>query len=335
MNISKNNALFRRLWGKATRLSGGTTIDKVIYYAHSTQGGWYDRSSVLNTAEETVTTRAVWNFRYAHQPMVLFNPDIARNGGTEAVFNLVVESARNAERAIQDKFGTALFTKQAGLQMDSLVDAADDGTNTGTYGGIVRGTYSWFKGDYTASAGALSLSVMASTYDNIQSGSDVPTLIVMHKSEFTSYESLLQPQVRYIYQTQGYPKIDGGFNAMQFRGTPIITDEYIPDGHVYYLNEKYLEVVTLAHPEFPTDRLGFTTTKFRSPVDQDGRIGKYNADIKSALIKLGNSVHTILTSIKVFINMVLYEYPQQALQRAVATTERAEFKGFTFGQATV
>ena len=39
--ISNDNALFRRLWGKAQRMDGGRTIEKVIRYALSTQGGWY------------------------------------------------------------------------------------------------------------------------------------------------------------------------------------------------------------------------------------------------------------------------------------------------------
>ena len=114
---------------------------------------------------------------------------------------------------------------------------------------------------------------MAATFDAVKSGSDVPTLIVTHESEWTSYEALLQPQVRYQFATAGYPKIDGGFLSMMFRGTPVIADEYCTDGYMYFLNERYLKFVTLKHPDYPTDGRGFTVTKMREPTDQDGKVG--------------------------------------------------------------
>ena len=40
--IEKDMPLVRRLWSKIeNRLDGGTTIDKVVRYALSTQGGFY------------------------------------------------------------------------------------------------------------------------------------------------------------------------------------------------------------------------------------------------------------------------------------------------------
>ena len=67
--------------------------------------------------------------------------------------------------------------------------------------------------------------MMATAYDAVKSGTDVPSIIVTHESEWTSYEALLQPQVRYMFATQGYPRIDGGFQAMMFRGTPVVADK--------------------------------------------------------------------------------------------------------------
>ena len=84
-----------------------------------------------------------------------------------------------------------------------------------------------------------------------------------------------------------------------------------------------MKFFVLNHPDFPTDKMGFSTTKMRAPVDQDGSVGKNIAHLKSTLINLGNSNHTILTTLKKYVNMVLYEYPQQVFNKikTVATTE--------------
>lgn len=271
--IKKDMPIFRRLFGKATRLDGGHRIEKVVRYANSTQGGWFSGLDTLDTAQEQTRTRAYWAWRQAHQPIVFSNIDLAKNGGAEKVFDLMKTESADMLEALKDKFGTALYTKQAGDQMDSLVDGCDDQTNVATYGGISRSTHSWWRGDYTASASALALSTMAASYDAAKSGNDVPTIIVTHESEWTSYEALLEPNVRIQLTQNDYRNVDGGFRAMYFRGTPVIADEYCTDGYMYFLNEKYWEVPTLKHPKHPTDKMGFTTTSLREPTDQDGQIG--------------------------------------------------------------
>jgi len=60
---------------------------------------------------------------------------------------------------------------------------------------------------------------------------------------------------------------------MMYKGTPMIADEYCTSGYLYFLNEKYLKVVYLSHPDYPTDKKGFATTKLREPTDQDGKVG--------------------------------------------------------------
>ena len=128
--ITKDMPLFRRLWRAAKRQDGGTRIEKVVRYALSTQGGWYSGLDTLDTAQEQTRTRAFWNWRQAHQPIVVTNIDLARNGGAEAVFKLLAEDTTDAEVSLKDKFGTALYTAQAGDAMESLVDACDDGMKT-------------------------------------------------------------------------------------------------------------------------------------------------------------------------------------------------------------
>ena len=271
--IEKDMPLFHRLWGKAKKQDGGKTIEKVLHYALSTQGGFYSGLDTLDTAQEQTRTRATWNWKQLHQPITVSNIEIAKNGGTEKIFDLLKEDSVDAMEALKDKIGTALHTAQTGDAIESLVDATDDDTNVSSYGGINRSTYSWWDGQYNGTGGTLSLSMLATEYDLCKSGTEAPTIIHTTETLSSAYEALLQPQVRFNFAQSGYPKIDGGFKAMFFRDTPIVADEYCTSGYMYFLNEKYLDVIYLAHPDFPTDKKGFAMSKMREPTDQDGKVG--------------------------------------------------------------
>ena len=271
--IILDHPLLRKLLKSGQRQSGGHRIEKVVRFANSTQGGSYSGLETLDTAQETTMTRAFWSWRQYHQPIVFSNIDLARNGGNEAVFSLLKEEVENAAKSLKDKFGTALFTAQTGSSFDSLVDAVDDGTNVNVYGDINRTNNTWWQGQYNGTGGALTLTMLATQYDLQMSGTDTPDFIATTKVLWSGYEALLQPQVRFQFATAGFPKIDGGFQAMFFRNTPMVADEYCTSGHIYMLNMKYLRFYTLKHPDYPTDALGFTTTKMREPTDQDGKVG--------------------------------------------------------------
>jgi len=174
---------------------------------------------------------------------------------------------------MKDRFGDDMYTIQTGAKINSLVDMCDDGTNvTGNYGAIDMGDYSWWQGQYNGTGGALSLSMLATEYDLCKSGSDKPTLMPTTETIWSAYEGLLQPQVRYNFNTQGYPKIDGGFTALYFRDTPMIADEKCTSGYLYFLNEKYINLIYMSHPDFPTDKMGFAVSPMRVPTDQDGKV---------------------------------------------------------------
>ena len=106
--IVKDNPILFRLLDKGQRLSGGKRIEKVVRYANSTQGGWYEGLDVLDTASEDTRTRAYFNWRQAHQPIVFSNIDLAKNGGEGKIEDLLKTEMEDAKLALQDKFGTAL-----------------------------------------------------------------------------------------------------------------------------------------------------------------------------------------------------------------------------------
>lgn len=268
--ITIDKPLLGRLLNKAQK-GTGKRIEKVVEYALSTQGGWYSGLDILDTAQEDTRTRAFWEYKQIHQPIVLKGIDLAKNSGKEALFDLALTESKAAMEATMDKMGDAIYTARTGDAIDSLVDATDDDSNVTTYGGINRSTYSWWDGQYNGTGGTLSLSMLATQYDAVKSGSDYPSILVSPEAIWTVYEALLQPQMRYNNISSGYT-MDGGVRTLSYRGTPWMADEDCTAGYLYFLNEKYLNMVVLNQKGRPTDKKGFAVSKFREPTDQDGKV---------------------------------------------------------------
>jgi len=274
--IGKDHPILGRLWSSIKLWNGGTTLEIPVKYRHNSQGGSYSGLDVLSTGQEQTRTRAKFSVKQIYQPIVLSNIELAKNGG-EAVADLMDTEMEEARESLTDKFCTQLFSDGTGNGSKDLTGfkaaVGNDGTAAANYGDIVLGTYTWFKGNYTASVGSLMLSDLATMYDSCKSGQDAPSIIVTTELLWTAYEALLQPQVRFQSEASGYNSVDGGMKALSFRGVPIIADEYCTTGDMYFINEKYLKLYYMKHPKFPTDAKGFAVTPLRDPVNQDGQVG--------------------------------------------------------------
>ena len=147
----------------------------------------------------------------------------------------------------------------------------DDATDVTSIGGQSRSTYTMLKGTRTAaSGGKLSLSFLA-TLDDAASAAGIetesPSINVTTKTDWSLYESLLQPTVRADYNAYGTPTLplrgdtmmgnkDGqgraGFSSLIYRGRAVIKDDACTSGNWFMLNERYNQVLgfTQAPDEF-------------------------------------------------------------------------------------
>jgi len=179
-------------------------------------------------------------------------------------------------------------------------------TNFSTYGTLSRTTYTTLKGYYLASAGSLTLAKMATAYDSVAIGNDSPDIIATTKSLWSTYESLLQPTVRAGYTQNGYPRMNAfgmvsgtqgmagqaGFDVLFFRGTPVVKDEQVPSGKMFFINTNYFgfkginisglkqvnfkksnDGVPLGVPGRVPSTRGFNFRDMMSPVDQLAEVG--------------------------------------------------------------
>lgn len=274
--IGKDHPFIGRLFDSIKLWNGGTRLEIPVKYRHNSQGGSYSGLDVLDTGQEQTRTRAYFNIKQIYQPIVIANIDLAKNGGEGKIADLMDTEMDECRESLMDKLCTQLFsdgTGNGGKDITGIKAAVgNDGTATASYGDIVLGTYTWFKGNYTASVGSLMLSDMATMFDSCESGSDAPTLILTTKTLKSAYEALLQNQVRF-QMVNGSVSADGGISNLSFRTVPIIADEYCTSGDMYFINEKYLNLYYMKHPQFPTDAKGFAVSPMRDPIDQDGQVG--------------------------------------------------------------
>lgn len=274
--IGKDHPTLKRFWDAAVLKPGGKTLDIVVKYRHNSQGGSYAGLEPLTANQENTRTRATFPWRQMFQPIVLSNIEIAKNGSGETqIADLMEVEMEEAKQSLTDKFATMLFgdgTGNGGKDFLGLKAAIDDSTVVDTYGGIVRSTYTWFKANYTASVGSITLGKIATMFDSCNSGADRISVVVTTEVLRSAYEALLQAQVRFT-GSGGAVNADGGLGELSFRGVPIIADEYVTAGEMFFINEKYVKMYYLKHPQHPTDSNGLAMSPLRSPISQDGQVG--------------------------------------------------------------
>ena len=232
----------------------GIKYTVVVQYQDSTNGGNTGIADKLDTNRVDTQTQMNFEPRMAYKPIVVANIEMVLNEGDERVLDLLATQFDIQAKSLMNVMGANLYSGTGtGNSWDSLAMAADDSTNFSSYGGLSRSTYTSLKGYYLAAAGATTLAKLATAYDAVQVGIDMPGLVLTTKSIWSTYESLLTPIVRAGYTQSGYPRMNAfgmvptsealagtqGFEVLFFRGTPVVKDEQVPSGNIFLVNTNY------------------------------------------------------------------------------------------------
>ncbi len=271
--IGKESVTFGKFLAMAKQ-EGGTQWHVPVKYQHNTEGGYYVGLELLDVGQQDTRTRAVFEWKQYHKPIVLSNIELAKNGGESGVVSLLEAEMEDAKTGMKDALSTAFFGDgSGGTTMTGLRAAVDDGTNVATYAGIDRTTYTWWQANYNNVGGALTLGAMATMYDLCENGNKVPDMIVTTKAIWSDYEALNQAQIRFINSDGSANKLDPGAQKLAFRATPVYKDEYCPAGKMFFLNTKTFRYGYLKHPKYKTDKNGFALRPLQAPDRQDGQVG--------------------------------------------------------------
>lgn len=301
----------------------GVTENQPITVANSTTGGSFAGMDTFPTAATNNTRLMTWYVAAYEQSVVVPGIEKAVNGNSEKqVLRLLATRMDEAKISASQNIGTQLYGFGSGKDFDGLGLIVDNGGNSASYAGITRSTNAFINGDVTSvSAGKITLSYLSSEFDNVSaagSEQESPTMGITTKAIWTFVEGIMQPMVSGRYETvgiRGYDRVDGGtpkgqvnspgqtgfggFNALVYRGRPLVADDNATSGTFFWLNEHYLafkrlidnsltqigstvEVTEGFYKDVPMPS-AFQFREMMSPVNQYGEVG--------LLILMGNLIH--------------------------------------------
>lgn len=253
-NILNSPTLVSRFMGKAKPFVG-KTMDFTVDVTADTQGQWFNGLETLDASATNTTIPLSFAQTNFEQPKVSIMVESFANAGQQQAIPLDVYKYEKAMAEALQALGRAMYGTGVANQMNGLGNIVLD---SGTIGGQARSTYSQLNAYVLASGGTMTLAKIAQIIDNASASglaTEEPTIMATTKTVWSLYEQLLNPTVRMQYTSEGYnamsirgtrvekntASIAGGigFNALTFRGIPMIKDDFCTSGSLYALNENY------------------------------------------------------------------------------------------------
>ena len=251
-NILSTPTYWSRVMGKGKPFLGKTE-DVTVKISQDTQGEFVTGLETLNSAAANTTISLSYAQTAFTQPKVSVMLESFANTGATATIDLDAYKYEEAAAEALQRYGSTIYADGTANRPNGLGNIVLD---SGTIGGQSRSTYSQLAATVTSWSTTLTLAKMATLYDTISSGSDVPNIGVTTKTVWSLYEQLLTPNVRASYNEVGYDKVPvrgdyavkasdlknaAGFTSLSYRGMPIIKDDFCTSGYMYFLNEKYFD----------------------------------------------------------------------------------------------
>src|SRR5215470_10863152 len=197
VQIYKSTPLLSLLLRNAQRARGGVSqVTVPVQGASFVNFSWSDYSGVFpQPPVQTAAQNAEFNLKLGVVPIPFLGME-ALVQSSEVVIPILKARMADAKTVAVQSLSAALFTNNSTVpgqtQIDSLLQAYDDGTNVTTYGGISRSTNAFWKSTFIASGGGI-LSRIAFIKKIVQttalSGGESPDFVVMSPGDWTTLMS--------------------------------------------------------------------------------------------------------------------------------------------------
>ena len=254
-NVSKHNALFRRLTqkGRIRTEDGGLSIVTPLEYASNSTYQRYSGYDVLNINAVDVITAAEYQWRQVAVNVAASGLELRTNMGESRIVNFTKAKVRNGMNSFKNGLSVDLYSDgTASNQINGLQSIVAD-AGTGTVGQINSTTFPFWQNIVQSAAaplqGGSAITPSATTIESLMlplwikltRGADMPDMIVMSDDYFTFFEQSQTSLKRYAPEDNG----QGGMISMKYKSADVFFDSSggIPAAHMYFLNTDYLELV--------------------------------------------------------------------------------------------
>lgn len=247
-NVLKHNALYFRLnkKGKIRLFSGGVTINEELSYAENSNFSWYSGYDQLSVGAQDGLTSASFAIKQAAAPVVISGLERLQNSGKEKIIDLLEGRVGIAEATMKNRMSEALYsdgTGYGGKQIVGLASAVPVDPTTGTYGGIDRSLWPFWRSKLQ-NAGAMSPATIQYQMNQLWAqtvrGHDAPDIIPFDNNLWSLYMSSLQAQQRFTD-----PELAAaGFSTVKFMTADVVLDGgiggFAPASSGWFLNTDFI-----------------------------------------------------------------------------------------------
>jgi hypothetical protein len=163
-NLTQNNAILQRLnsKGNVRPFSGGNVILEEIFYddTATNNANSYSGYEVLNISPDSPISAAQYKIAQYAASVTMSGLEMLQNSSKEAIIDLIdgrmqVSEARLLNRISGDLYGDG--TGNGGKNIDGLAAAIAVSPTTGTYGGINRANFTFWRNQITTGASSTTM----------------------------------------------------------------------------------------------------------------------------------------------------------------------------------
>lgn len=253
---------FLKQAGQIRTIDGGHNIVIPLLIGKNSTAKPYEHYDTIDTSAQAGITAAEYPWKQYAATIAISGLEEAKNAGSERIIDLLEAKVMQAEETIIENFDE-MFITSAGTGnsgKDWLGLAALVAQNSTAVGNIDPSSYTYWQSDIGTTMGTLTVAKMSTAYNNVSVGADQPKMVLTTQALYEKYESLLQPNLRFADAKTA----DAGFQNLLFKGAPVLYDQYVQSGYMYFLNTKYIRLV--GHKDN-----WFRPTPFVRPNNQDAR----------------------------------------------------------------
>jgi hypothetical protein len=248
VQLYNSTPLMAALIANSQSASGGvSSVTVPVQGAQFVNAQWSDYSGSF--AQPSVQQGA-YNAEFDLKLMISPVPFLGMEGAVQqdaAIIPLIEARMNDATNVMMDAMATALYTNTTNTQQFIGLPAAV--ANSGTYGNIDRGTYTWWKSSQYA-AGSVNptrQNILQYISGTVKAGAEMPSFGVCGFGTWTLLAQDFVGQEQYVITPgAGFDGETNGpqaaFRALMVAGVPIYPDPYCPEGTVYFLNTNYLSL---------------------------------------------------------------------------------------------
>jgi hypothetical protein len=265
--VLKHNPVLYRFYRKKKVIDGGGSLIWPILKQSKVFGGAYAGAQQLTHGVEDTGAPAEVQWRHYYEDVTIPRTDMLKARTPYAKVDLVKFKFDEAILNLRSRISSGsynTFTADAGLGLDHLLQAIDDGTDFTTYAGIAHSNTYWKPGVSglgrvsKASAAVTSLTEIESIYSECSDGDEQPTLIIMTPKAEQFMWGQLQALQRY---TRDEEMTKAGFENFKFNRAVCVTDRNLVGassftalmGGIILINENWVDFVSHEEEDFAVD----------------------------------------------------------------------------------